>query len=132
MAGVREDGTDAFYEPTLVCYAGAAKLDITPPVGIYTRMWGAALHDCATEVHRPLFASALVLAESPTAAPRVLVTVDLCVMAFEETEEVIAAVSEALGITDRHQIVFTMSHTHAGAGRVNEQPSPQFDSQGKP
>jgi hypothetical protein len=116
MAGIREDGTNAFFEPTLKCYAGAAKLDITPPVGIYTRMWGAALHDCATMVHRPLFASALCLAESTTAAPRLLLTVDLCVMAFEETEEVIAAVSKALGIADRHQIVFTMSHTHAGAG----------------
>eukprot|EP01044_Picomonas_judraskeda_P051795 COSAG03_NODE_31605_length_147_cov_27.291667_1_plen_24_part_10 len=24
MAGVREDGTDAFFEPTLMCYAGMA------------------------------------------------------------------------------------------------------------
>ena len=85
MAGVREDGTASYFEPTLMCHAGAAKLDITPPVGIYTRMWGAALHDCATAVHRPLYASALVLAEDES-APRVLITLDVCVMAFEETQ----------------------------------------------
>ena len=45
MAGLREDGTAAFAEPSAACYAGTARADITPPVGIYTRMWGAALHE---------------------------------------------------------------------------------------
>ena len=40
---------------------GFARADITPPVGIYHRMWGAALHDRATGVHRPLTATALWL-----------------------------------------------------------------------
>ena len=46
--------------------------------------------------------------------PRVIITVDLCVMGFEETEELLSAVSKALGLAERHQIVFTLSHTHAG------------------
>ena len=114
--GVREDGTAPYFEPTLACYAGAAKVDTSPPVGIYTRMWGAALHDCATAVHRPGYASALALAESEGAAIRVLLALDACVMAFDETEEVIAAVMGALNLRERHQIVFTMSHTHASTG----------------
>ena len=36
----------------------AARADITPPLGIYWRMWGAATHDHATGVHRPLTATA--------------------------------------------------------------------------
>ena len=61
MAGVRIDGTAPFAEPSARCYAGAARADMTPPVGMYTRMWGAALHDCHTAVHKPLLATALVI-----------------------------------------------------------------------
>ena len=39
--------------------AGTARVDITPPVGMYHRMWGAAIHDRSTGVHRPLTATAL-------------------------------------------------------------------------
>ena len=44
----------AIRTPQASCRAGFASGDITPPVGIYHRMWGAALHDRATGIHRPL------------------------------------------------------------------------------
>ena len=53
--------------PQSRCRAGLARADITPPVGIYNRMWGAALHDRATGVHRPLLATALWLEEHGSA-----------------------------------------------------------------
>ena len=37
---------------------GLGRRDTTPPSGIYARMWGAATHDLATGVHRPLSATA--------------------------------------------------------------------------
>jgi len=40
---------------------GLRRVDITPPVGIYHRMWGAATHDRSTGIHRPLTATAFVL-----------------------------------------------------------------------
>jgi hypothetical protein len=40
---------------------GVARVDITPPIGIYCRNWGAAKHDVAAAIHRPLTLSALVL-----------------------------------------------------------------------
>ena len=43
---------------------GVAQLDITPPIGIYHRMWGAAKHDQATGVHRPLMLTLLWMAHS--------------------------------------------------------------------
>ena len=46
--------------PTSRCRLGVARCDITPPVGAYHRMWGAARHDRSTGVHRPLTATALV------------------------------------------------------------------------
>jgi hypothetical protein len=47
----------------------AARADITPPLGIYWRMWGAATHDHATGVHRPLTATAAVFEPLGAAEP---------------------------------------------------------------
>ncbi len=47
--------------PTSRLRLGYARRDITPPVGIYHRMWGAARHDAATGVHRPLHIDVLIL-----------------------------------------------------------------------
>src|SRR5437899_10207023 len=46
--------------PQSRCHLALAWADITPPVGIYHRMWGAAKHERATGVHRPLRATVAV------------------------------------------------------------------------
>ena len=60
------------------CAFGVARRDVTPPVGIYSRSWGAATHDVAEGVHRPLTATAAVFAplegDGPTLA---LVALDI-------------------------------------------------------
>src|SRR6516164_568969 len=72
--------------------AAIARCDITPPVGIYHRMWGAALHDRATAVHRPLLAAALWL--ESLAAKRfpeqrlLLLTLDHCVLDREDIDRI--------------------------------------------
>src|SRR5687768_7192403 len=48
--------------PQSSCRFALAWADITPPVGIYHRMWGAAKHERATGVHRPLRATVAVFA----------------------------------------------------------------------
>src|SRR6266850_1110918 len=48
--------------PQSRCRFALAWADITPPVGIYHRMWGAAKHERATGVHRPLRATVAVFA----------------------------------------------------------------------
>ena len=60
---------DVVHTPQALCRAGVARRDITPPVGIYHRMWGAATHDRATGVHRPLLATVLVLESQDRASP---------------------------------------------------------------
>src|SRR6478735_9169218 len=70
--------TTAVSAPTSSLRVGHARADITPPVGIYHRMWGAARHDRATGVHRPLVADVLVLAPlAPAPAARLLVRAHL-------------------------------------------------------
>ena len=52
--------------------SASRRRDVTPPVGIYSRSWGAATHDVAEGVHRPLTATAAVFAplagDGPTLA----------------------------------------------------------------
>ncbi len=100
------------------CLAGAARADITPPVGIYHRMWGAAAHDRSTGVHRPLTATALYLANpAGDASPedmRVIIALDHCLLGKCEMDQLLAHVSSATNIPRDSMIVF-FSHTH-GAG----------------
>ncbi|RPI75666.1 MAG: hypothetical protein EHM42_15245, partial [Planctomycetaceae bacterium] len=68
------------HAPQSRCQLGVARGDITPPVGIYHRMWGAASHERATGVHRPLTATAICLRPLAEATPgpsdRILLAVD--------------------------------------------------------
>jgi len=63
--------TTRVHTPTSCVHFGAGRRDITPPVGIYARIRGAASEDRATGVHRPLLAEALVF-ESVDASQRAL------------------------------------------------------------
>lgn len=95
---------------------GLAWVDITPPVGIYHRMWGAATHDRATGVHRPLRATALWI-EPAGDRPRALVALDHCLMDGSEIGRIREAVAAAAGLDAAHVLV-TLSHTH-GAGLMS-------------
>jgi hypothetical protein len=93
---------------------GVARADITPPAGIYSRCWGAAPHDVADGVHRPLTCTALTLQPPEGGAPLVLVSLDLGWWRSREDElHVRGAVLAALGIDESRAIV-GMAHTHAG------------------
>jgi hypothetical protein len=110
--------------PQTRCMAGVARCDITPPIGIYHRMWGAATHDRATGVHRPLTATALWLqpshpwAQWPNlegdARAQILVALDHCVVDGAELTRMREAIAVAVGITPA-QVHITLSHTH-GSG----------------
>lgn len=102
-----------------VCRVGVAVRDITPPVGIYHRMWGAALHDRATGVHRPLEASCLWLepadgAELQSGECRRLavVTLDMCILWNAEMRQLEESVCRLANIQP-DELRITFSHTHA-------------------
>jgi len=101
--------------------AGVARGDITPPVGIYHRMWGAALHDRATAIHRPLTATALWLEPSTTrhsplttdhSPVRLTVALDHCLLDRADIENIGRSVADATGIPASNVHV-AVSHTHA-------------------
>lgn len=113
------------YQPPLSqCRFGIARTDITPPVGIYHRMWGAAAHDRSEGVHRPLSATAMVFepeGEAPggssSAERQVLIAVDHCLLFDAEMSELLARAAAESGV-GQESIAVVFSHTH-GAGLMD-------------
>ncbi len=102
--------------PQSRCLAAIARCDITPPIGIYHRMWGAALHDRATGVHRPLEATLLWL-ESVTSSlgkPQIIVALDHCILDSMELKNIRQSIHNSANVA-YDNILVTMSHTH-GSG----------------
>lgn len=97
------------------CLAGAARRDITPPIGIYNRSWGAALADTAAGVHRPFTATALALGNvrQPLETPHILLALDLGWLEPEENQELMKKLLTASGLPESHLLV-SLSHTHSG------------------
>src|ERR1043166_5809595 len=94
-------------------HAGVAREDITPPVGIYARNWGAATHDAAEGVHRPLTATALALSREGS-EPLLLIAVDLGRWRSLADEWLVrGALLQELGLDASHALI-CLSHTHAG------------------
>src|SRR5580765_6422537 len=107
--------------PQSRCQIGIARCDITPPVGIYHRLWGAATHERAAGVHRPLLATAAVFqaltSESPGAATandaeQVLIAVDHCLLFAREMEALLSAVAAGAAVP-RERLLVVFSHTHS-------------------
>ena len=102
--------------PQSRCRAAISRCDITPPVGIYHRMWGAALHDRATGVHRPLEATLLWLEPDvpTTGEPQIIVALDHCILDAMELRRIRQLIHEVTNV-GYECIMVTLSHTH-GAG----------------
>jgi hypothetical protein len=98
--------------PTSRLRIGLARVEITPPVGIYHPMWGAARHHRATGIHRPLFADALAFAPLDGGTPVIRLEMDHVGMEDEQQAELIRRVSAALGVPPEN-VLTTFSHTHA-------------------
>ena len=85
--------------PQSRCRAGVAQADVTPPAGIYHRMWGAAMHDRSTGVHRPLTVTVLYLSKRGVGSlgehDKFLVAVDHCLLWPAEMNELLDRVVAA-------------------------------------
>ena len=86
---------------------------MTPPVGIYHRMWGAARHDQASGVHRPLLADVLVLEPAAGLSERfVRLQLDLVMLSNRQTDELVSGLVDIASVP-RDRILVTHSHSHA-------------------
>jgi hypothetical protein len=108
--------------PAFTGLAGLARTEITPPVGIYCRNWGAALHDTARGVHRPLFLTALAIRDVSGGQPLVLLDTDLgwwANLAFEK--KLRGRVCAALGLPEE-RLLSCVTHTHAAPPLCEPEP----------
>src|SRR5262245_46820349 len=81
-------------------------------------MWGAARHDIATGVHRPLYADVLALAPTDGAGQSVVrAQLDLVGLAQPVHTRLVGALAEGAAC-DRSRVDLTFSHTHS-AGWLN-------------
>ena len=101
--------------PTSHLQLGVARVEITPPVGIYHPMWGAARHHRATGIHRPLYADILIFAPLVgDGSPWVQVQMDMVGLSARDLHRGMReAVAEGAGV-DTQNVVLSFSHTHAG------------------
>jgi hypothetical protein len=103
------------------CRFGVATRDVTPPVGIYARSWGAATHEVAEGVHRPFAATAAVFEPISGGGPTLaLVAVDLGWFQYVPDESDLRATILRRTKLDDAALLINMSHTHSGAN-VNSQ-----------
>jgi hypothetical protein len=99
--------------PAFAGRAGAAWRDITPPLGILARNWGAADRDTAAGVHRVLLVTALAVGGDDGPA-RYLVSADLGWWRNAADEwSVRSRVLDALGCAEEDLLIHLV-HTHSG------------------
>lgn len=100
--------------------AGAARVDITPPLGVH--MVGYFTDRIAEDIHDRLYAKAIVLSDGETRIG--LVICDLIVVPDEIVDEVKAIIEHETGIPPSHVLVCG-THTHTGPAIVGALGTPQ-------
>jgi hypothetical protein len=97
---------------------GIARADITPPVGICARNWGASTHDVARTIHRPLTLTAMTLAPATGGQTLVLVEADLGGWKQPTFREFFNRLHQRLSIEPAN-LIFALSHTHSAPILMN-------------
>ncbi len=98
---------------------GHARSDMTPPIGIFNRLWGAARHDRGIGIHRLLHADVLAFGERGRSDVfMVRVEIDLCGLVTPVHERMVRAVAGALGVSTS-RVILTGSHTHSAGQLVS-------------
>lgn len=102
---------------------GISRADITPPVGIYARNWGAAKHDVADSIHRPLTLTALALSQDGSGVPLIFIDADLGWWKTPQTfNQFQRQLLDQLQL-DSAGLIFALTHTHSGPPLMQIDPS---------
>jgi hypothetical protein len=107
----------SFIHPEFLGRIGVSRSAITPPQGIYARLWGSATHDIADGVHQPMLASCMVLQSDAAAIELVLITLDAIVLHQEEADRIRDAIIERFDLPPE-RLMLHPSHTHSSPALV--------------
>lgn len=102
--------------PFARCRCGVARRDITPPVGVRHRLWGAATHSVAEAVHRPLLATAIVISplSDEDTEELALVSLDFSWLGNASDQRHLRERLQSRTGLRGEQLLVHFSHTHAG------------------
>lgn len=104
--------------PRALVRLGLATIDVTPPIGIYHRLWGAASHERASGIHRPLRADVLAIGTSSgTEIDHLRLQLDHVGFVDSQHRGFIRQIQQATGVPE-DRIVISCSHTHSGGWYV--------------
>jgi hypothetical protein len=99
--------------PSFAGYIGIGRQDMTPQAGIYCHNWGAATHEVADSVHRPLYAYAIAFRANEGGAPMIVATIDYSwFLAHETVRELREPLLREHGLADE-QLWLSVSHSHS-------------------
>jgi hypothetical protein len=91
---------------------GIAQVDVTPPIGIESGVWGASKVSRSEAVHHGLFVTAIAR-EDEDGKKKYIAGMDLCVLGCVEcAENLLSKIAAQLGIA-QDDLLFTSSHSHA-------------------
>ena len=102
------------YASAYALEAGAAKVEITPPVGTPMNGYGARMGRSSTGVHDPLWSRCLYLDDGETKV--LLVNTDLCMINAELRARVLELAPEDV---PPENIILTATHTHSAQGGMH-------------
>jgi len=100
--------------PAWALEAGAAKVEITPPIGTPLHGYGDRMSRPSTSVHDPLWSRALFLDDGATAV--MLVNTDLCLINPELRQRVLELAPSEV---PKENIILTATHTHNAQGAMH-------------
>lgn len=110
-------------------WIGIAQIDITPPVGIYNRNWGASKTDVASGIHRPLILTCISFQNLSDGEPLIILGADLGWWKTAEEEKTFRTnLLRGLAIKSS-QLIFCLSHTHSSPSisyQDTDKPGGQF------
>ncbi len=93
---------------------GFSRSDITPPIGIRNRNWGASTSDVATGIHRSFSLSALAFRDVSQQRLLVIVAVDGTHWRRVDDWELLQKKALTALHLEPAQLIFNLSHTHSG------------------
>lgn len=111
------------YDASFTGFIGVSQEDITPPLAVYSRNWGAAENDVAEGIHKPLKLTCITFQISKSDKPLVLISADLGWWKSAEDERNLRySILKEIDLEPSH-LMFCLSHTHAGPSLFSEDAS---------
>jgi hypothetical protein len=99
--------------PEFIGDIGIGRADITPSAGIYSKLWGASLHDTASAVHKPLFADCILFRSKESDLDLYIITVDLSWWRNSTEEREIRSEILRRSQLEESQLILHLSHSHS-------------------